>query len=48
MFFPLLYTISNSHIKNAGDLLNKINNLDIENQSQAIFDIKSLYTNIHV
>ena len=48
MLSPLLGTISNSHIKNSGDLLNRTNNLNIENISLACLDIKSLYTNIPV
>ena len=48
MLSPLLGTISNSHIRNSGDLLNKINNLNMENKSLASLDIKSLYTNISV
>ena len=42
----LLCTISNMHIKNSGNLLNKINNLNMENKSLASLDIISLYTNI--
>ena len=38
-----LNTISNSHIKNSGDLLNNIN---MVNKSIARQDIKSLHTNI--
>ena len=45
---PLLGTISNLHIKNTSDLLNKINNINIENKYLASIDIKSLYTNIPV
>ena len=40
--------ISNLHIKNSGDLLNNINNLDMENKSLESLDIKSLFTNIPV
>ena len=38
--------LCDSYIKNSGDLLNKINTLNIENKSQASLDIKTLYTNI--
>ena len=43
--FSLLFgMISNSHIMNFGDLLNKINHINLENKSFASPDIKSLYT----
>ena len=45
---PLLDTVSNLPIKNFGDLLNKINNLNMENIFLAGLDIKSFYTNIPV
>ena len=31
MFISLFGMISNSHIKNSGELLNKVNNLNLEN-----------------
>ena len=45
---PLLGTISPTHIKNSGDLLHKLTNIDIQNKRLASLDIKSLYTNIPV
>ena len=46
MLSPLLGKISNLYIKNSGDLLEKINNLNMENKSLASFIIKSLNTYI--
>ena len=46
IFPPFLDTISNSHIKNSGDLLSKINNKNEEIKSVAVLDIASFYTNI--
>ena len=43
-----LHLGSNSHIKNSGDLLRKINNINIENKSLGSLNIKLLYTNIPV
>ena len=48
MLPPLLGMISNSHIKNSTDLLNKINNLNMENKSQVSLNIELLFTNISV
>ena len=48
MLSSLLDIISNSHMKNSGDLLLKINNINMENKSLANLDIKSLYTFIPV
>ena len=31
MLYPLLGVVSNSHMKNSSDLLNKINNVTMEN-----------------
>ena len=45
---PLLGMITNLHHKNSSDLLNKRNNINMENKSLASPDIKSLYTNIPV
>ena len=44
MLSPLLCMISNLQIKNSGNLHKKINNLNMENESLASLDIKSLYT----
>ena len=44
MLSPLLGAISNSHIKNSGDLLNKINNLNLKNRSLVSLGMKSLYS----
>ena len=40
ILFSLFDMIGNSHIENSGDLLNKINNLNMENKSQASIDKK--------
>ena len=48
MLSSLFGAISNSHIKNSNDLLNKINNLDIENKSLASNNIASQNINIPV
>ena len=48
MLSHLLGMISNPHIKNANDLLNKINDLNMENKSLASFDIELFYTNVPV
>ena len=45
---PLLGTISPSHLKNSGDLIQKLHNLNVENKLLASLDVKSLYTNIPV
>ena len=37
--------ICNLHIKNSNDLLNKINDLNLENKSLASLNMKSFYTN---
>ena len=45
---PLLGTISSSHLKNSGDLINKIKDINVENKQLASLDVVSLYTNIPV
>ena len=45
---PLLGTISGTHIKNSGSLLNKLTDINMNNNYLASFDIKSLYINIPV
>ena len=45
---PLLGTISNTHLKNFGSLLNKLTDIDMHNKYLASLDIQSLYTNIPV
>ena len=45
---PLLGTISPSHIRHSGHLLDKIRNIDTTNMSLASLDVQSLYTNIPV
>ena len=45
---PLLGTISPSHLKNSGDLINKLQNIDTRNKKLASLDVTSLYTNIPV
>ena len=48
MLTPLMGTISTSHIKNSGDLLNKIKNINIQNKTMNSLDIISLYTNVPI
>ena len=48
MLSSLLGTISNSHTKNFRDLLNKTNNINMENKFLHSLGIKLLYTNISV
>ena len=45
---PLLGTISPTHLKNSGDLINKLKDIDMTNKSMASLDVTSLYTNIPV
>ena len=45
---PLLGTISPSHIRHSGHLLEQIRNIDTNNMSLASLDVESLYTNIPV
>ena len=46
---PLLGTISTAHIKHSGDLLDRLQNINItRNKKLASLDVKSLYTNIPV
>ena len=45
---PLLGKISTSHLKNSGDLINRIRDLNMENKLMASLDVTSLYTNIPV
>ena len=44
----LLGSISNSHLKNSGDLLNRLNELDFSDKKMASFDVKALFTNVPV
>ena len=45
---PLLGSFSTAHIKNSGELLEKLKNIDTSNKSIASLDIQSLYTNVPV
>ena len=45
---PLLGTLSPAHIKNSGDLLQKLKNINISEMSLASLDVQSLYTNVPV
>ena len=45
---PLLSTINPSHVKNSGDLLNKIENINVQNKTMSSLDIPSLFTNIPI
>ena len=41
---PLLGTINPSHIKNSGDLIHKLEKINMKNKEMASLDVKSLYT----
>ena len=43
-----LGSISGSHLKNSGDLLGRIKELDVQGMGMASFDVKSLFTNVSV
>ena len=45
---PLLGTISPTHIKNSGDLIQKLQDIDMTDKLMASLDVTSLYTNIPV
>ena len=44
----LLGSISESHLKNSGDLLNRLNQLNFSGKKMASFDVKALFTNVPV
>ena len=44
----LLGSISDSHLKNSGDLLNKLNDIDFKEKKLASFDVKALFTSVPV
>lgn len=44
----LLGTVSDSHLKNSGDLLNCLNQLDFRGKKMASFDVTALFTNVPV
>ena len=44
----LLGSISDSHLKNSGDLLNRLKELDFSGEKMASFDVKALFTNVPV
>ena len=45
---PFLGTISPAHIKNSGELLEKLKNINMTNKSLTSLDVESLYTNVPV
>lgn len=44
----LLGSISNSHLKNSGDLLDRLKQLDFSHKKMASFDVTALFTNVPV
>ena len=40
--------ISGSHLKNSGDLLGRIKELDVQGMVMASFDVRSLFTNVSI
>ena len=45
-YYVIVYAINNTYVKHYRKLLNKMNNININNKSLACLDIKLLYTNI--
>ena len=43
-----LGSINRSHLKNSGDLLERLKELDFSNKKMARFDVKALFTNVPV
>ena len=43
-----LGTISEAHLKNSTDLIERLTNIDFTNRKMASFDVKALYTNVPV
>ena len=41
-------TLSDSHLKNSGDLVNKLNDVDFSQKKLASFDVKALFTSVPV
>ena len=48
LIYHTIYILVNSQTKNSSDLINKIDNLNMENKSLASIHIKLWYTNILV
>ena len=44
----LLGTLNDSHLKNSGDLLNRLKDVDFEQKKLASFDVKALFTSVPV
>ena len=44
----LLGKISGSHLRNSGDLINRLKEVDMTNKKLASFDVKSLFTNVPI
>ena len=44
----LLGTVSDSHLKNSGQLLNRLNDVDFKNKLLTSFDVKALFTSVPV
>ena len=42
----LLGSINDSHLRNSGDLLNRLNQLNFRGKKMASFDVKALFTNV--
>ena len=44
----LLGTVNDSHLKNSGDLLSRLNEVDLSGKKLASFDVKALFTSVPV
>ena len=44
----MLGSLSDSHLRNSGDLLERLGHIDMENKKLASFDVKALFTNVTV
>ena len=44
----MLGSLSDTHLKNSGDLLERLTEIDIKNKKLASFDVKALFTNVTV
>ena len=43
-----LGSISNAHLRNSSDLIERVKNTDMRNKKLASFDVKALYTNVTI
>ena len=43
-----LGSLSDAHLKNSGDLLERLKDIDVKNKKLASFDVKALFTNVDV